>query len=167
MIGTEAFGSSDKLHTYMEQGKRTVGERAFPQNTKITFLNGEKNFTVTLTDDMTCEHSDSENALLEFAANPSDEAFRAIKKQDYKLPAAICFSENIRAAICFAVDSADSDLMSKLLNMDFANSEDISYCINHAIENKHTEQQAVLMRFKHEKFGKEDVGKIVDDKFRL
>lgn len=175
-IGNEAFANSEKLHAYIECSEIFIGENAFVQGAKITFLSDERSFSAMLVGDIS--DNGCEQILFKFAASPSWELFDRLEQAIYKIPAAVCFAdkdkkyidyirENIRESVCYAVDCEDTELLNKILSFGFLSEKDAEFCANYAIENKRLEQQIAIMRFKQESFGSKDRENMIDSRFEL
>lgn len=172
-VGSEGFISSSELNAVIFPASLTLGENVFSHSSKLTLVNGDRSFSVTLTDD-----SGADAPVIAFAAAPDAEKFFDIAELSESVPAAVCYADmlpecneylktNISSAIDHAVETDDTELLQKLLSFGFADEAQIQGCIENAISAQKHEPQVLLMRYKNDHFGEKSVDELIDSKFSL
>lgn len=173
-IGREAFESSENIRVSFSCHSCKIGENAFPKGAVIVFcFDDTEGFSVKLKTDFVS--SGPEAALFRFVCEPSRENFEEIKIFEYKASAALYFSdifyeylrENIKQAVCFAVENDDRNMLDRLLLLGYLSEKDAESCVLFAVDQKKPELQVRLMRYKQEKYGSKAVSDVIDSRFSL
>lgn len=172
-IGSDAFMACTDLDVTLSMKGKTLGNSVLPSTSRVTFVCGEKRFTVRLEDALS-----GNDPIALFAQCPCADSFCAISSLNEKVPAAVCFTddikecdefldENIADALCYAVISDDMPLLTALLETDKADATSLDKAIDRSMSDDALEFRVKLMDKKRLLLNGKSLDSVIDDMFSI
>ncbi|MBQ8965770.1 leucine-rich repeat domain-containing protein [Ruminococcus sp.] len=161
-IGENAFVNCHEPEITIMNPGGFLGENGIPDGTRLLIVVSSRVLKIRLTWEVKAGDC-PERRLWNFVCVRSAATFAVLQKPEYKLSCAICFYDdgqwyrdyirkNIVDAVCFAAVSDDSSLLERVLSFGLISKDQLQTCIEFAIEHKLTQQQVVLMKYRHTMF---------------